>query len=744
MEKENKESGFKLLAIRPLKGCDKRFRKNLNEGEIYQFYQNYQFLDKKGDEISVSKANLNSEVSTIKKTEDEIGLYSDADSDLKINISAIVGKNGSGKSTLLELFFLAVYLVDYKNIIQHKKDTEDNLIFIDKEKSYNDIIYENESYLDNNADGRTRRFFRGLKFFCNKRAHLEVLYEDNSNTFKLIIDTDLKDDIDWYKLENITNKTYDYKEIKPLPFYSISLNYSIHSLNTLDMDVWLESIFHKNDGYQTPLVINPKREEGTIDITNERGLQKSRLLVNTMDIMENSKDIDPLFNNKVIKKIVFKYKDRSYQPRRKRGKDEKTPDKITKIKNIFDLKKYSDCSWIEKETYFYILYKVNRIISNYKLIFNNENNFEDNLKKMINYDSHITFKLKQAINFINNDNYIKTICQQTKPLINTGFYGEGFDAPYFDEDPNINIEILNENDRLATDIYSYKTNEVTEQINYLPPAIFDYDFHFSEGKYDTFERLSSGEKQQVYSIHTIMYHLRNVSSVTEESDIIKYSKINILLDEIELYFHPEMQRHFISRLIKGVEQLKKHLKENINSINILLATHSPFILSDIPSSNILRLNDGDSTRTEQQTFGANIHDLLANDFFLKDGFMGEYANKQIEETITYLNSKILEIKLRELKELQNNNKLDESKKNLIKTELMETQKEFDSLKVKNKNREYHLQLIELIGEPILRNKLSEMAASIMPVENKKRYLEEQFNIMAKNAGVNINDIKFED
>ena len=42
-------SGFKLLAIRPLKGCDTRFRKNLNDGEIYKFYQDYKFLDEKGN-----------------------------------------------------------------------------------------------------------------------------------------------------------------------------------------------------------------------------------------------------------------------------------------------------------------------------------------------------------------------------------------------------------------------------------------------------------------------------------------------------------------------------------------------------------------------------------------------------------------------------------------------------------------------------------------------------------------------
>ena len=115
---------FKLLGIRPLKGCADRFRKNLQEGEVYKFYGDYIFLDEEDNEISHSNQNINDRIFKIKKPENEIDIFSSND-DLKIHISAIVGKNGSGKSTLIELFFLAIYLWDYKNIIQHKKNVEE-------------------------------------------------------------------------------------------------------------------------------------------------------------------------------------------------------------------------------------------------------------------------------------------------------------------------------------------------------------------------------------------------------------------------------------------------------------------------------------------------------------------------------------------------------------------------------------------------------------------------------------------
>src|SRR5690554_7152131 len=85
-------SGFKLLAIRPLEGCDIRFTRILNHGEIYKFYSEYNFL------LSNPK-DIHSEVVGI-EVSDETSLFNL--NDLPVNISAVVGKNGSGKSSRSE------------------------------------------------------------------------------------------------------------------------------------------------------------------------------------------------------------------------------------------------------------------------------------------------------------------------------------------------------------------------------------------------------------------------------------------------------------------------------------------------------------------------------------------------------------------------------------------------------------------------------------------------------------------
>ena len=72
-----------------------------------------------------------------------------------------------------------------------------------------------------------------------------------------------------------------------------------------------------------------------------------------------------------------------------------------------------------------------------------------------------------------------------------------------------------------------------------------------------------------------------------------------------------------------------------------MATHSPFILSDMPQANILYLNDGckASNMTGMNPFAGNINDILRHSFFLERGFIGEFAQKTISSLVKYLTGK---------------------------------------------------------------------------------------------------------
>lgn len=109
-----------------------------------------------------------------------------------------------------------------------------------------------------------------------------------------------------------------------------------------------------------------------------------------------------------------------------------------------------------------------------------------------------------------------------------------------------------------------------------------------------------------------------------------------LLDEPETYMHPELCRTFMKRLDALLQE-----RNADTDIQILISTHSPLLLSDVLPEQITRL-DLDSkgyciikNSTEKAYFGANIHTILADGFFL-NYTIGEYARSYLQEQLNWL------------------------------------------------------------------------------------------------------------
>ncbi|WP_102694163.1 AAA family ATPase [Rummeliibacillus pycnus] len=128
------------------------------------------------------------------------------------------------------------------------------------------------------------------------------------------------------------------------------------------------------------------------------------------------------------------------------------------------------------------------------------------------------------------------------------------------------------------------------------------------------------------------------ASLYEQVSMLTPSKEKyiLLLDEPEERMHPELARNFVNELIRFLGDLS----EGGKMFQIIISTHSPFILSDIHSSNIIYLekdNTGYSKAILRKvnTFGANIHTLLKDGFFMSST-MGEFASKKIKEVISFI------------------------------------------------------------------------------------------------------------
>ncbi|HMR85000.1 MAG TPA: AAA family ATPase, partial [Niabella sp.] len=329
-----------------------------------------------------------------------------------------------------------------------------------------------------------------------------------------------------------------------------------------------------------------------------------------------------------------------------------------------------------------------------------ENIVTDLFKDIKNDRSHITLKLKQAIFYLK---YTELQYALTNSMLKKS-------SPIPLDDYN----------KIATRIFNIATDEIQSIAELLPPAIFSLDFHLNDKDKSSFGRASSGEYQIVSVLSSILYHIRNIDSIQEEGN--KYNYVTVILDEIELYFHPNMQRLFIKKLLDALSKLDNDLY----GIHILLATHSPFILSDLQQQKILKLKKGTVEFSENgyDSFAANIHDLLADEFFLSDGYMGAFAKEKIETAINILNYLIAKRKgIKQEMELYQNN--------LNYFRYWDNKPEGWDIELEKANV---YELIKVIGEPIIKEKLNTMYQAAFPDSttndaNRNRAREDILQIM---------------
>ena len=244
--------------------------------------------------------------------------------------------------------------------------------------------------------------------------------------------------------------------------------------------------------------------------------------------------------------------------------------------------------------------------------------------------------------------------------------------------------------------------------------IFTYD----EKIFITFspdKNLSTGEMSfydLFSSLNNANYRIKNNLDVESYNEVIDEKNYIFLLDESDLGFHPYWKRKYVKYLCDIIPKIF-----NKKSIQLIITTHDPLTLSDIPNNNIVYLrkqNDQsevlnfNNNDRPKKTFGANITDLLADSFFIDDGLIGEFAKEKIEKTIDWIN---FEKKNKE--KFQNNYIIDEIKYQHHKKIISIIDEQVISLKLAE-------MLEELKGESKLQKELIDK--EIKYLQNKKRML----------------------
>ncbi len=101
----------------------------------------------------------------------------------------------------------------------------------------------------------------------------------------------------------------------------------------------------------------------------------------------------------------------------------------------------------------------------------------------------------------------------------------------------------------------------------------------------------------------------------------------LLLDEPDINLHPEWSRRLMFDMFRLIKQYKQS-----GNVQIILTSHSPFIVTDFPKENIYSFRK-DKNKYEITTpdfgFAANIYDVIADAFFM-EAPIGEFAINQIK------------------------------------------------------------------------------------------------------------------
>lgn len=571
----------------------------------------------------------------------------------KVSISAIIGKNGTGKSTIVELLIRIINNLSAATFGEYANyAAAEHLHYIDY--VFAELCYTvGGRYFILSVKGReiTMRELVQVGNYDYEVKEVNTILDGVCSDIEAPLDRDpitdtLCNDFFYTVICNYSMYAYNYRDYAQEETPSMRIEAiegkkwdEVHAENRF----WVSGLFHKNDGYQTPVVLNPWRSEGNLDVAKENHLAMERLINLIFFKDEITKDSPFRSINQKLKIVAIFLPPLERKPFSKKnmlrnlfGDEYKDKPLYASFDEVYDYilgywkGKYNlgdlASEGTLKDAQDYIVYKTLKISKTYLRHHNllavldnaipDYDEAEKALDIMFEDHTHKTSKLRRAI------------CHHKFRIYS--YIGERHERPTLKE--------LDE--AIAATLAKYHESREKVRIDeddLLPPPLFDFNLGIedSNGNVVPFTGLSTGERQVSYTISNIMYHLININSewkARHEEGTILYKYVNVVLDEVELYFHPELQRNFVDLLITALGSVNLM---NIEGINITMVSHSPFVVSDLPHTNIMFLG-GDNEPI--RTFGANIYDLLDSSFFM-DSSIGEVARKEVELLVSTYNEK---------------------------------------------------------------------------------------------------------
>lgn len=456
----------------------------------------------------------------------------------QISVNCIIGMNGAGKSSLLDIIYRIINNFSVRMLGNRKLETKG------RELSYAHGVDADLYYI---SEGKQYRIS------CRKNRLYWFVQNEDGNSFEHV---------------SIKNAN-DPKPLLRDFFYTISTNYSLYAFNKEEYipdnlvekigdnainGEWLDGLFHKNDGYFTPIVITPYRNNGNIDIEKENRLAAQRVMA--LSLLAKAQGHS--FIERYEPSTITYYFDQGYKERTESNYRSYI---FSKYKNI-------DVALLIRE-------------------------FERIWEKILltTYEDDIAEESR--------DRYEMALFYLAYKTVKICF-------TYEDYWKALKLNLLTKME---------STNEVYQ--------------HITDG---TFRKVAGSVVSKL--MREINDSVKNRSHITLKISIcLDYvENICLIFDEVELYYHPDYQRRFLGMLFDAMKWC--HIDTNIiHSIQILMVTHSPFVLTDMLTQNTLYLKGGDIQNVKIQTFAANYYELLNKSFFFDKSAIGTVASNVVSKMI---------------------------------------------------------------------------------------------------------------
>lgn len=577
-------------------------------------------------------------------------IYDQQEGMLKITVTAIVGKNGSGKTTLLDYLLMIV------------------------NNAASELLY------DQYSPGEQKPYFaRGV--------YAELFYKTNEG-IKCIrcLDTKLTHHDGRHETELKQMHQDERYSVASAMSYVVLCNYGLYSLNSNDYVAkskprrktdkvngdWLNAIYNLEQNYIFPITITPYRQGGIIDVNQmqDESMEKMAALIVYSNIKGNAfldnyklesinyqlreelgaalvSEVEAIAKSKKLNlqdlmfvktAILRKWIERlqcadlyDNTPTKNEEKPYKVFSLLLEYMATYTLRL---CVYYDKFRRVFSLVEYTRSLTRRKRQIADgeiEAQISEELLTMIEYDrTSLTYGIRKCRKTV-AEVVERGLCNHVFLVERGSMTVANFQLPQ-GRSSLLNVLLLMPPPVYKLDVAMCKVKEV---------HIDDrYTIQSGNGNEISFSKLSSGEKQWLYVLTTALFHIKSLEETVGMPKGINYNHVSLCFDEAELYYHPKYQRDFVDNLMQYITWLDLN-PASINSIQVVIATHSPFILSDVLKNNILFLKDGQDyrqvmTKKERgqfnhfETFGANYYDLLKYGFFLEDNAIGKFVGRYID------------------------------------------------------------------------------------------------------------------